>query len=259
MKNLITLLAVYALSGFQSGNAVDAEDFDQALLTLSALKINYNEYLESSGIAPQSLSELGIDEHYFKSDLVEHVDIDPQSGAIMLGLAPAFGQNKWVVTIPKIENQRVSRWTCQSTVGQLFTANTDCRANVEYENLTTVVNTNLFDLTLRYVSKVKVNATEAYTSEAVFPRRLDTLGIDQRWLKNAHVDHAIVEPETKSILFSLSEAYGANHWLVMRARMTRSGRVHWTCKTTLPSSMVNTRERCFVAVKNEDLLSVTRP
>lgn len=253
MKTLTTLLAIYALSSFQTSHAADADDFAEALTSASSIRALYNDALQTTGVAPQSLNELGIDEHYLQSSLIEHVDIDPQSGAIMFGFTPTFGQNQWFALIPNVENYNVSSWACQSTVGPALTADSGCRENVEYDHLTTVVNAGLFDLTLRQVNRVQVNAAEAYASQAKFPQRLEELDIDRQWLNNAYVDHAIVEPSKKSILFGLSEAYGINQWLVMSAHITRNGRIYWRCKTTLPRSMVNTR-RCSVSVKNEKLL-----
>jgi len=253
MKTIITLMAIFSLSNIQLVNARDSNDFDNALASTAPLRTIYNEVIQTTGFTPQSLNELGINEYYLTSDLVEHADIDPQSGAIMIGLDPTFGQNEWLALIPNINNYQVSSWVCQTTAEEALTTNSACNANIDYEHLTTIVNSSLFDLTLVATSSVKVNAAEIYASEIRFPERLDELGIDQQWLDRAHVDHAIVEPRTKSILLGLSSAYGSNDWLLIKASVNRRGDINWRCTTTLPRSLVNASS-CVANVSVEDLL-----
>lgn len=170
----------------------------------------------------------------------------------MLGLTPLFGQNEWVAITPKIENHNISSWACQTTVDESLTANSDCSAYIDLNNLTTIVNLELFELTLAATASIKLNAAEVYTSELRFPERLDELGIDQRWIDDAYVDHVIVEPKTKSILFGLDDIYGTNEWLMMTVLTNHKDTITWHCKTTLPRSMVNAKD-CSVSVKVENL------
>jgi len=253
VKTLSLFLVIFSLCCSRTSHASTAQDFTYALLNASSTRVFYTEWLQSEGMAPQSLGEMGLNEPYFQNSLIEHVDIDPTSGALMFGLSPIFGQNEWLTLIPKIENYSITEWTCQTTVDQTLTGNNQCRPNVEYEHLTKTVDTSLFDKTLVATARIKVNAAETYQEEARFTQRLDQLGIDEQWLRRAFVDHVIVEPKTKSILFGLSEVYGINQWLVLTAVIDRYGIRRWNCKTSLPRSMVNAGE-CQINVANENLL-----
>ena len=240
MKSLSTLLAIFALSGLQTSQAADEADFSSAILSTSSIRTVYTEMVQSQGVPPSTLGELGLDESYFRSPLINHIDIEPVSGAIMIGLSPEFGQNEWISLIPSSNNIGLIEWACQTTVPAQLAGDTGCRANLPYEHLTQALDTRLFLKTLVSTNHIKVNAAESYMTTGRFPTSMAELGIDQQWLDSANIDHVIVEPNSNTILLGLSDIYGTNEWLAIKPRIRFNGYIsYWKYKTTLPRSIAN--------------------
>jgi len=240
MKSLSTLLTFFAIGGLQSSHATDQADFLTAISTTTSIRTAYNEMVQYQGLPPSTLDQLGIDESYYRSSLIHHIDIEPVSGAIMIGLSPAFGQNEWISLLPKYNTAGINEWICQTTASELLASNTGCRANLTYENLTTVLDTDLFLNTLVNTSAIKLNASEAYMEYGDLPTSMIELGVNQQWLSSANVDHLLVEPNSNTILLGLASMYGQNQWIAMTPIIHSYGYISsWQTKTTLPASIAN--------------------
>lgn len=253
MKAVLGLVAILAISGFQATQAADEEDFNSALLSVTGVRIDYAEKIEIDGNAPSTLSELGLEEEYLESDLVEHVDIEPISDAIMIGLSPEFGINEWVAFIPAISNYQLTGWTCQTTVPDLIGASSGCITNIPFDNLTQVLDENLFSNTVLQVNVIKSNAAESLATTGVFPQSMAELGVTEDWLSTANVSNVVVMPYFNTVLFALDDIYGTNQWISLRPRISRGYIYTWTCKTTLPSTIA-TVSGCSTSVAVDNLI-----
>lgn len=242
------------LAGTASSEATSKvlSEFDYALNSAQPLITNYHEHFQTYGLPPNNLAELGMSEAVSQNQYLEHVDIEPVSHAVMLGMDPGFGQNEWTALIPNIEGYHLNSWICQSTLPASQVQSSGCKGDVPFELLTTPLPSDLFQTTLGYANEAKVGMSEYHQSNGEFPRALTSVGIDQNWLDSAYVDHAIVEPTTHTLLLGLAEVYGDNHWLSLTP-VVFWGSVYWSCKTTLPYSMVNT-PACNADVAIENLL-----
>ena len=239
MKSIIALLTILTVGGIQPTKAAPPDVFTSAVLSTAEIRTNYSEMYQNQGVRPTSLADLGIDESYFQSNLVSHLDIEPVSGSLMIGLSPSFGRNEWIAFVPIFTRLGSIKWACQTTVPQSLVANTGCRANVSYEALTQILDRNLFIDTLINTAVLRLNANELYTTTAQFPESMADYEIDQQWLESAYVDHFIVDPNSKTILLGLDEIYGINQWLVMTPIFSSNAILGWNYKTTLPASLVN--------------------
>ena len=255
MRTIFGLLTIFALGSLQPAFALDESDFASAMLSVTPLRTAYAESVSNrySGDSPSSLAELGEDETYYQSSLVEHVDIDPVSGAIMIGLSPDFGQNEWVAWIPIISNYYVQQWVCQSTVSKDIAGTLGCASELSYDAITQVIGPDLFVNTIIQTTWIRLGATESYQINGSFPRSMDELGVTDDWLEAANVSNVIVMPYFNTILFALQDIYGANQWLALRAKVVGGAIDSFTCKTTLPSSLA-TDPNCTTSVAIEDII-----
>ncbi len=239
MKFLSTLFTIFTLSALQVTQAVDRNDFDSVGIQTGVIKVSYANYLASRGVAPSNLEEFELPESYYQTELVKHIDIDLISGAIMIGLAPEFGQNEWIALTPNITNLRIENWVCKTTVSDKVASHSACETNTSYENLTQILDKKLLLTTLVQSNLIKLNAADYVATTGRFPQSMEGLGVSQDWLNSAKVSNVIVMPYFNTVLFALNDIYGVNQWLALRPKISNYTVESWTCKTTLPSSIAN--------------------
>jgi len=252
MKTLSKIIGLLTLGAMSVSHAVDERDFSSAVAGANLLKIYYADYIAGYGFHPESLKGLGLQESYLETELVEHVDIDPVSGSIMIGLSPYFGQNEWIALNPTVVNYQFQSWDCQTTVSADLALASDCRGDVPFEYLTETLNADLFSDTLAEINSIKLNAEESYSINSVFPRSMEELGITPSWLDLAKVSNVVVMPYFNTLFFALEGVYGNNQWVSIRPRIRYGNVYSWSCKTTLPSNLVSALG-CSPSVSNQDL------
>lgn len=251
MKTTLPLLIAALLSFNQptysapEANATP-EDFVTAMISTANVKMLYTEFFQVTASAPESLDEIGYPEAYGKNALVKHLDIDPYSGAIMVGLSPTFGQNAWVALIPKIGNYHIDGWVCRTTVSNHIVSQSGCESDVSYDTITQVADTALFEATLVSLFPIRTSYHESYQTIGTLPTSLEEIGANDKWVNSSNVDHIIIDAKRRAILVGLSAAFGTNEWLAFIPIVNRNGSLSWTCQTTLPSSIAGSSCRSDV-------------
>jgi len=102
---LSAMLIALALTFFKTQTvfAQSNDEFLSALISLSPLRTSYSEYYQAVGERPSSIDDLGYSESDFQNELVAHVDISKQTGAILIGLDHRFGDKQWAALIPEFK------------------------------------------------------------------------------------------------------------------------------------------------------------
>jgi len=118
-----------------ASQAADQEDVLAALIHARAVQASYPEYALSFASLPISMNELGEAESNYQNNLTAHLDIEPLSGAIMLGFSTDFGANQWLAQIAHIGSNGLLNWTCKSTVPESLFDGTACFAALEVDEL----------------------------------------------------------------------------------------------------------------------------
>ncbi|MBX2848050.1 MAG: hypothetical protein KTR16_07015 [Acidiferrobacterales bacterium] len=117
--------------------AVSDELFTITLLNLSATRLNYLEHYQTTGDLPTSLTEAGLDSSWLDRLNAEHLIVEPETGALLVGLNTLFGKNQWLALTPNANNYGSIDWKCATTVMDSLagSANRFCRTELSPDQL----------------------------------------------------------------------------------------------------------------------------
>lgn len=214
--------------------------FESALLELASLRLNYQEYWVSFGQQPESLNDIGLSENDYQSELIEHVGISTETGAILIGLDDVFGDKQWAALIPEFEQNQLIRWRCQTTLSQAAGDAVDCRYDMAYNYVDRLFDPVIVWDSLTAMSSLRAQYTEFYQTNGSVPTKMKDLGVEPNILNSGHISHVMVDPNTKAMFAGLDDAvYGLNQWISVTPIINRYGNItRWGCRTTLPNQLL---------------------
>jgi len=244
----------------QSHSGPSSSEFESALVSVNALRVDYNEQFSDYGQLPQSINDLGYSESDFQTNLVDHVGISSSSGAILIGFSDRFGDKQWAALIPKISNYYINGWVCQTTIAAPAGNSTGCQFGVSYAQVDKVLGTGEFSSAIGALASLRLQHVDWYYSRGEFPTTMSQLGVDQYMLDLLHtrnISHLMVDPKSNALVASLDdEVFGSNHWLWFTPILGSYGNVSsWSCETTLPQNLVAVNG-CSAGLGVEEILSV---
>jgi len=233
-------------------------NFGAALLSVASLRLYYMEHLEMYGQSPESIDDLGLSEHDFQGELVEHVGISSQTGAILVGLNDQFGDKHWAALIPTIEQYQVTSWRCQTTLNQASVGNVDCKSGVAYSQVDHIFDPSVLLSSFIGVRSLRIGYSAFHQENGGVPTSTDDFEVDTDFLKARHISHVMVDPNTMTMLVGLDDnMYGSNQWVATTPIFYNNYFiVGWDCRTSLSSQIVATAglNSCAAGQGLDDLL-----
>lgn len=249
--------AYAASSGFQSKQAAQlnsqsagkgavieqllSDEFEAALVSVASLRLVYDEHLGVYGQSPDSINELGLSEHDFQNELVEHVGISSATGAILIGLDDQFGDKQWAALIPIIEQYHVTGWRCQTTLSPSSVGNADCKPDVAYSQVDREFDPSLLSSAFGVLNLLKLQYKEFYENTGIVPTSMEQLDANTSLLKSGNISHLIVDSNTKTMVAGLdNDIFGTNQWISLTPipHYRYNYIFYWKCRTTLSSEIM---------------------
>lgn len=218
-----------------------SDDFAAALQSVASLRLYYVEHLGAYGQSPESINDLGLSEHDFQNEFVEHVGISSASGAILIGLDDQFGDKHWAALIPTIEQYQVTGWRCQTTLSQTNVGDVDCKPNVAYSQVDHVFDPSVLLSSITGIHSLRIGYSEFYQGNGSVPESIDDFQVEPDHLKAKHLSHVMVDPNSMTMLIGLDDAmYGINQWVAATPILYNNYYIiGWTCRTTLSNQVVS--------------------
>jgi len=213
---------------------VSAADIDAVWTQAAELRVSYTEHVFNAGQLPASLEEFGYDESY--ADIsIEHLDVEPTSGALMIGLPPSFGVNHWIALVPQLASDFTVDWVCRSTLpaSSLGSTGEQWCHTVAHEDLTLLNPQQLFQPIWNLATSIRLNYAEFYATTGSLPETLDDLSLNESELQTSRISHLWVDSRSGTIMIALPAPLGLNQWLAFRPKLSRYGVRSWRCESTL--------------------------
>ena len=248
MKKIILACICSALPLLSSQSIAATEtDFNIAISHSSAVKVEYNEFYQSTGEFPTS------EQIEYSPDIDQIEYITSTNNTILVSLSSIFGEKQWISLIPQVnpENSSIS-YICKTTLNENITGLTDCENNVPYDALDIVVDSSLFISAIIATSATRTQFTENYAITGELPSTTIEAGIDNLSIDTRYFNNVIVEPDTGTIIYGLSPIFGTNQWFTLIPRVYSSGSIGWSCQTTLPDEIKGLY--CGASITVDDIL-----